>query len=130
MLIDQIFYFFGSLYSTNKTYVEWQASPTITTINTIAYPIKNIEFPAITICSQGAAKDVMDTVLLQQFEEYLRIRGVTAQGGSNQNSDAAGKRKKRSVTSIADTLSSEEVIFCRFQLSFVNEILWQNKSSL
>ena len=115
MLIYPILYLFGSLYSTNKTYVEWQASPTITTINTISYPIKNIEFPAITICSQGAAKDVMDNVLLQQFEEYLRVRGVTAQVGSDQNSDAAGKRRKRSVTSIADTLSSEEVLFCRFQ---------------
>ena len=114
MLIDQIFYFFGSLYSTNKTYVEWQASPTITTINTIAYPIKNIEFPAITICSQGAAKDVMDNVLLQQFEEYLSIRGVAAQAGIDQNGDAAGKRKKRSVTPIADTLSSEEVLRCLF----------------
>ena len=111
MLIDQIFYFFGSLYSTNKTYVEWQASPTITTINTIAYPIKNIEFPAITICSQGASKDVMDNVLLQQFEEYLKIRGVVAQRGGNQTSAAAGKRKRRSIPNIADTLSSEEVLY-------------------
>ena len=108
-------YFFNSLYSTNKTYVEWQASPTITTINTIAYPIKNVEFPAITICSQGAAKDVMNTVLLQQFEEYLRIRGITAQEGSNQDSPATGNRKKRSVTPIADTLSNEEVLFSLFQ---------------
>ena len=115
MLIDEIFYFFGSLYSTNKTYVEWQASPTITTINTIAYPIKNIEFPAITICSQGAAKDVMDTVLLQQFEEYLKMRGIITQGGSNQTNASDGKRKKRSVQSIADSLTSEEVLFCRFQ---------------
>ena len=87
---------FYSLYSTNKTYVEWQASPTITTINTTAYPIKNIEFPAITICSQGASKDVMDNVLLQQFEEYLKIRGVVAQRGWNQTSSAEEKRKKRS----------------------------------
>ena len=108
-------YFFNSLYSTNKTYIEWQASPTITTINTTAYPIKNVEFPAITICSQGAAKDVMNTVLLQQFEEYLRIRGITAQEGSNQDSPATGNRKKRSVTPIADTLSSEEVLFSQFQ---------------
>ena len=53
----------------------------------------------------------MDTVLLQQFEEYLKIRGVSAQEPSNQNSNAAGTRKKRSVQSIADTLSSEEVLF-------------------
>ena len=115
MCIYQISYFFSSLYSTNKTYVEWQASLIITTINTIAYPIKNIEFPAITICSQGAAKDVMDTVLLQQFEEYLSMRGIIAQGGSNQTNASDGKRKKRSVSPIADTLSSEEVLFCRLQ---------------
>ena len=98
-----------SLYSTHKTYVEWQASPTITTINTIAYPIKNIEFPAITICSQGAAKNVMETVLLQQFEEYLRTRGIRAEIGDNEGNVATSKRKKRSVSSIADTLSNEEV---------------------
>ena len=57
-----------SIYSTCKTYIEWQANPTITTINTTAYPIENIEFPAITICSQGAAKNVMETVLVKQFE--------------------------------------------------------------
>ena len=108
-------YFFDtSLYSTNKTYVEWQASPTITTINTTAYPIKNIEFPAITICSQGAAKDVMDTVLLQQFEKYLRMRGIATRGGSKQESDSAGKRKKRNVD-IADSLSTKEVLICQFQ---------------
>ena len=102
---------FYSLYSTNKTYVEWQASPTITTINTIAYPIKNIEFPAITICSQGAAKDVMDNVLLKQFDEYLKVSGVVAQKGRNQTSTAAGKRKKKIISTIADTLSSGEVLY-------------------
>ena len=56
----------------------------------------------------------MDTVLLQQFEEYLRVRGITTQGGGKQNSTASGKRKKRSVTPIADTLSSEEVLRCLF----------------
>ena len=102
---------FYSLYSTNKTYVEWQASPTITTINTIAYPIKNIEFPAITICSQGAAKDVMDNVLLKQFDEYLKVSGVVAQKGRNQTSTAAGKRKKKIISTIADTLSNGEVLY-------------------
>ena len=72
----------------------------------------------------------MDTVLLQQFEEYLKIRGVASQRGSNQKSDATGKRKKRSVPSIADTLSNEEVLFYHFvdfnkvlhkSLSFITE---------
>ena len=57
------------------------------------------------------SKDVMDNVLLRQFEEYLEIRGVVAQRGWNQTSTAAGKRKKRSIPTIADTLSSGEVLY-------------------
>ena len=52
----------------------------------------------------------MDTVLLQQFEEYLRMRGIVTKGGGNQTDASAGKRKKRSVKSIADSLTSEEVL--------------------
>ena len=56
----------------------------------------------------------MDTVLLQQFEEYLTVRGITTQGGDKKSNAASGKRNKRSVTPIADTLSSEEVLRCLF----------------
>ena len=35
---------FYSIYSTFETYTDWQANPTITTIDTTAYPIKNVEF--------------------------------------------------------------------------------------
>ena len=51
----------------------------------------------------------METVLLQQFEEYLRTRGIRAEIGDNKGNVATSKRKKRSVSSIADTLSNEEV---------------------
>ena len=51
----------------------------------------------------------METVLLQQFEEYLRTRGIRAERGDNEGNVATSKRKKRSVSSIADTLSNEEV---------------------
>ena len=40
-------------------------------VNTTSYPIENVEYPAITVCSQGLAKDIMETVLIQQFETYL-----------------------------------------------------------
>ena len=42
-------------------YDHWKDQPTVTTINTTAYPIKNVEFPAITICSQGMAKDLINS---------------------------------------------------------------------
>ena len=51
----------------------------------------------------------METVLLQQFEEYLRTRGIRAEVGDNEGNGTTGKRKKRSMPSIADKLSGEEV---------------------
>ena len=58
-----------------EMYIQWKENPTITTINTTAYPIKNVEFPAITICSQGSAKDILDAAMLKQFERFLKSKG-------------------------------------------------------
>ena len=109
-----MYFLYFSIYSTCKTYIEWQANPTITTINTTAFPIKNIEFPAVTICSQGSARDVMDTVLLNQFEEYLKSRGVKkgTLGNSSKKGKSSGKRKKRATETpklITNTLTDKEV---------------------
>ena len=41
-----------------QAYNEWQENPVLTTVSTTGKPIKDIEFPAITICSQGAIKEV------------------------------------------------------------------------
>ena len=100
-----------SIYSTCKTYIEWQANPTITTINTTAYPIENIEFPAITICSQGAAKNVMETVLVKQFETYLEDKGINGSSGTVNNNASSIGRRKRSIGSISNALTKDEVIF-------------------
>ena len=100
-----------SIYSTCKTYIEWQANPTITTINTTAYPIENIEFPAITICSQGAAKNVMETVLVKQFETYLEDKGINGSSGTVSYNASLTGRRKRSTGSISNTLTKDEVIF-------------------
>ena len=101
---------FFSIFSTVRTYREWKDNPTITTIQTTAYPIKNIEFPAITICSQGTSKDVMDTVILKQFEEYLRSKGINAQRDLNSNGNHTLRRRKRGTeTRISDTLSKKQV---------------------
>ena len=81
---------FYSIYSTHRTYKEWKENPTITTVNTTAYPIEMIDYPAITICSQGASKDVMDVILMKQFEDYLK----------SQNGISTSKRVKRSLEPI------------------------------
>ena len=53
----------------------------------------------------------MDNVLLKQFDEYLKISGVVAQKGRNKTSTTAGQRKKKIILTIADTLSSGEVLY-------------------
>ena len=112
-------FFHDSIHSTYTAWNEWQDEPIITTIGTTAYPIQNIDFPAITICSQGAAKDIMDKVLLRQFETYLRARGIKPQTVVTKSpvttkapvtQSSKGKRRKRSTDNpISGTLSPEKV---------------------
>ena len=51
---------FFAIYLSTFSYVDWQNSPVTTTVLTTAKPIRNISFPAITICAQ-----VTNTPLMQ-----------------------------------------------------------------
>ena len=55
-------------------YEEWQNEPVITTLETVAEPIENIDFPAVTICPQGSRQEIIDSVLFRQLREYIRGR--------------------------------------------------------
>ena len=52
-------------------YKEWQDEPVVTTLETVAEPIEEIEFPAVTICPQGSRQEILDSVLYRQFKEYI-----------------------------------------------------------
>ena len=52
-------------------YDEWQDEPVITTLDTVALPIEEIEFPAVTICPQGTRQEIIDSVLFRQLKEYI-----------------------------------------------------------
>ena len=56
-------------------YNDWQDHPVITTLDTVALPIDEIEFPAVTICPQGSRNEIMDSVLFRQLKEYILKRG-------------------------------------------------------
>jgi hypothetical protein len=43
--------FMGCYWSYNS-YKAWQSNPVVTTVKTTAFPVKNLDFPAITICGQ------------------------------------------------------------------------------
>ena len=54
-----------------KLYKEWQDEPVITTLDTVALPIEQVDFPAVTICPQGSRKEIIDSVLFRQLKEYI-----------------------------------------------------------
>ena len=39
-------------------------------------PLRNIEYPAITICSQGIVQDVIDKALKKQFDDFVTSLGL------------------------------------------------------
>ena len=61
-----------------KLYKEWQDEPVITTLDTVALPIEEIEFPAVTICPQGSRQEIIDSVLFRQLREYIAEKGNNA----------------------------------------------------
>jgi hypothetical protein len=44
-------------------YQDWRENPVVTTIKTSALPIKEISFPAVTICGQGMNDDIITSGL-------------------------------------------------------------------
>ena len=39
-----------------EAWIDWKDSPVLTSVSSTGLPIQNIDFPAITICSQGLIK--------------------------------------------------------------------------
>ena len=58
-------------YQVSNLYNDWQDDPVVTTLETVALPIEDIEFPAVTICPQGSRQEIVDLVLFRQLTEYI-----------------------------------------------------------
>ena len=61
-----------STYQVVSLYLDWKNEPVITSLKTVAMPIDDIKFPAVTICPQGSRQEILDSVLYRQFTEYTR----------------------------------------------------------
>jgi hypothetical protein len=59
------------IYWSKIFYNDWQGQQVLTTIATTAYPVHQIEFPAVTFCSPGVNVAVTDVPLMKQFFTYL-----------------------------------------------------------
>ena len=76
-----------TILQTTTLYADWQNEPVITNLDTIAMPIKDIEFPAVTICPQGTISRALDAVLFKQLKEYIANKSLET-----------SQKKKRSAT--------------------------------
>ena len=88
-----------TIFQTTTLYLDWQNEPVITNLDTIAMPIKDIEFPAVTICPQGAISSALDAVLFKQLKEYI----------ANQSLETS-QRKKRSTSVNNDIMITENLL--------------------
>ena len=77
-----------TIFQMTTLYTDWQENPVITTLDTVALPIEDIEFPAITICPQGSLQDIWDSVLFNQLKSYIYNKTL-----------GVGGRKKRTTNS-------------------------------
>ena len=51
-------------------YLDWQEKPVLTTVTTTALPVSQVDFPALTICSEGELK-------LYKNSKYSEVFGST-----------------------------------------------------
>ena len=88
-----------TILQTTTLYTDWQNEPVITNLDTIAMPIKDIEFPAVTICPQGAISSALDAVLFKQLKEYIANKSLEI-----------SQRKKRSTSVNNDITITEDLL--------------------
>ena len=77
-----------TIFQMTTLYTDWQHNPVITTLDTVALPIEEIEFPAITICPQGSLEEIWDSVLFLQLKSYILNKTLEGQGKQKRSTDS------------------------------------------
>ena len=83
-------------------YNDWQDQPVITTLDTAALPIEEIEFPAVTICPQGSRQEMLESVLFRQLKKYIQNKESSL--------NATNRRLKRKVSETETFLTEDEMM--------------------
>ena len=65
---------FGSCaaYLSHGVFKEWQSNKVVTTLRETELPITELDFPAITICSEGLDMEAVEKVIENDFEEWKK----------------------------------------------------------
>jgi hypothetical protein len=59
------------IYWSIQMYLNWTGQQVFIPIASLGRPVKEVEFPSITICSPGNSEIVTNAKLLTQFKDYL-----------------------------------------------------------
>ena len=73
-------------YQVGKLYKDWQDDPVVTTLDTVALPIEEIEFPAVTICPQGSRHQIIDSVLFKQLQKFIKRKAYSQENLTQEES--------------------------------------------
>ena len=83
LVIGGLFYAF---FMSFQSFENWQNNPIITTLEDTNYPISEVEYPAITICSQGLNLKAVENVLAREYELWKKQnRNKREKRASNQD---------------------------------------------
>ena len=53
-----------------SSYTQWQRNKVITSLKTVAKPVTELEFPAVTICAAGQHMDAVEQALYNNFMDW------------------------------------------------------------
>ncbi len=57
-------------------YNNWQSNPVVTTVKTSAFPVQELDFPAVTICGQGTNEEILAAGFFKAFFKFLKQKGI------------------------------------------------------
>ena len=60
------------VFTINTIWVDWQENPVVTSLETVALSIEEVDFPAVTICPQGSVNLIMSRILMKQFKSWYK----------------------------------------------------------
>ena len=99
-----------SYFQTSTLYKQWQDNPVITTLETVSLPIKEIEFPAVTICPQGSIKGIAETVLFHQLSRYITNQRQAGIARMKRSDNAGNEAVTKSIGNGSQKLSYDEMM--------------------
>ena len=57
-----------------EAYTEWKVMPVITSVKTTGLPVRDLEYPAITICGLGKVTSVIENVIAKRAIDYITAK--------------------------------------------------------